>query len=468
MKYRSKPTLCKVAITTAFAFLLTAFSPALADANWPQWRGPHANGLAEGKPPIEWSETKNVQWKAQIPGQGHGTPVVWGDKIFLLAAVPTGVKAATVPPPPNKVFGQQRRPDQQERRRRFGQGGSGRGRGGFGRGAKPTEEMAFTTLCLNRTDGKIIWERIGRAEVPHQGVQSSNKYSAASAVTDGDRVYASFGSSGLYCYDMDGNLLWNKDFGKVSVTFGEASSPAVHGNTLVIVRDNNDRSQVVALNATTGDELWSRDRDERSGWTTPSFLERHGTTEVLLTGANAVRGYDLSNGEVLWQCSGLGSNPVPMLLHNDGSIIASSGHRNGAVMAFKLGAKGDLTDTDAVQWTITRGTPYVPSPLLYHNTLLFCQRNDAILTCVDPASGDIHYQQERVEGVGGIYASPVGVNGHIYWPTQTGVTMVLKAGKDLTVVAKNKLNDAFDASPVVIGNQLFLRGHESLYCLAEQ
>jgi outer membrane protein assembly factor BamB len=436
-----------------------------ADHNWHQWRGPAGNGIVQhGNPPTEWSESKNIVWKSKIPGQGHGTPVIWGDKIFLLSAVPTGNKAAAVAPTNATVFGQQR----PERRGGSGQGrgGSGRSRGG-GRRAAPTDEYAYTTFCLDRKTGDVVWERIGRAEVPHQGVQSSSRYSAASAVTDGERVYSSFGSSGLFVYDMDGNLQWSKDLGKVSVTFGEAASPGVKDGVLIVIQDNNGDSFVYAFDAKSGKQIWKKSRDEGSGWTTPYFMDHGGKSQVVINGSSAVRSYELKTGDLLWQCSGLGSNPVPVLVSDEKSVYAMSGHRNGAAIAINLGGSGDLTHKGGVRWTITRGTPYVPSPLLYDGLLLFCQRNDAILTCVNPETGEPYYEQERVEGAGGIYASPVGVNGNIYLPTQNGVTLVLKNSKELTVVAKNKLGEGIDASPVVIGDQLFLRGHEHLYCIGE-
>lgn len=445
----------RLLLGTLCVFPAIAENQGTYDQNWPQWRGPAGNGIVlHGTPPLEWSEEKNVKWKVKIDGKGHATPAIWGNKVFVLTAVTSGAPTASAPQPERRQSGsgQQRR---------------GGGRGGFGRGGGPQQEHTFKTLCLDRESGKVLWEKVARKEIPHQGIQSSNSFSSGSPVTDGERVYVSFGSSGLYCYDMDGNLIWNKDLGKVSVTFGEGSSPAVHGDVLVVVQDNNDASFLYAFDKKTGKELWKKNRDERSGWTTPYFIERNGTVEVVVNGSNAVRSYDLRTGEMLWQCSGLGSNPVPMIVGNEKAVYAMSGHRNAAAIAIKLGGSGDLTGTDAVQWTITRGTPYVPSPLLYDDFLYFLQRTGSQLSCVDPESGEFHYTQQRMEGISGVYASPLGVKDRVYVVGQNGTTVVVAKSKELKILATNKLDDRLDASPAVVGDQLFLRGHNYLYCISE-
>jgi outer membrane protein assembly factor BamB len=312
-----------------------------------------------------------------------------------------------------------------------------------------------------------LWERVARKERPHQGVQPSNSFSSGSPVTDGERIYASFGSWGLYCYDFAGNLIWEKDFGKVEVTFGEGSSPVLVGDTLLVVRDNNNASFLHALDKRTGREIWKQPRDERSGWTTPFVLQHGGRTEVIISGSNAVRSYDPATGNVWWQCSGLGSNPVPMAVADGDTVYAMSGHREPAGLAIALGRSGDLTGTDAVRWRINRGTAYVPSPLLYDGLLYFCQRTSGILTCMDAKTGEVLIDQHRLEGLTDVYASPIGVNGRIYLAGQHGSTLVLEKAKEVKILATNQLEDGFDASPAVVGNELFLRGRKHLYCIAE-
>jgi len=405
---------------------------------------------------VEWSEDKNVRWKARIPGQGHATPVVWGDRIFVLTAVPVG-EVSEESDPPAQASGQPRR----ER----GPGGRG---GGSGRGALPTQEIAFTTLCLDRGTGKVLWERVSRREVPHEGHQQSNTHASGSPVTDGEHLIVFFGSHGLYCYDLQGELIWEKDLGDMRTRngFGEGASPALHDGILVVLWDTEGESYVAGFDKATGRQLWKQDRDERTGWTTPYVQPFGGRTQVIINGTTAVRSYDLKTGEMLWHCGGQTANAIPSIVSDGKTVYATSGYRGNAAMAIRLGASGDLTDSDAVRWSLNRGTPYVPSPLLVDGLLFLCQRNDAILTCVDAATGQAFYSQERLEGISGVYASPVGVQDRIYLPGQNGATAVLEKAKELRVLALNQLDEPINASPAVVGDQLLLRGRDHLYCIA--
>jgi outer membrane protein assembly factor BamB len=437
-------------------------NPDQYDRNWPQWRGPGGNGLVvHGNPPLEWSETQHLKWKVPIPGRGHATPIIWEDKIVVLTAVPSDTGAA-VPAATAE------RPAAQPQRGGPGRGpGGGRSGGRGGGGMAPTTDYSFTVLCFDRATGEQLWERVARQERPHQGIQPSNSFSSGSPVTDGERIYASFGSSGLYCYDFEGNLIWEKDLGKVNVTFGEGSSPTLVGDTLLMVQDNNNASFLYALDKKTGRELWKQPRDEGSGWTTPFVLEHGGRTEAIISGSNAVRSYDPASGNVWWQCAGLGSNPVSMVVADDEAVYAMSGHNSPAGMAIALGRSGDLTGTDAVRWRIGRGTSYVPSPLLYDGLLFFCQRTSGILTCLDAKTGAVHFEQHRLEDLADVYASPIGVNDRVYLAGQNGTTLVLEKANEVRILASNKLDDGFDASPAVVGNELFLRGRSNLYCIAQ-
>jgi outer membrane protein assembly factor BamB len=427
-----------------------AAKPTDAERFWPQWRGPTANGVAlQGNPPVEWSEDKNIRWKARVPGHGHATPVVWGDRIFVLTAVPAA-ETATSPAGPNPAPG-------------------GR-RGGFGRGPAPTQPIAFTTLCLNRRTGEVLWQKVSRQEVPHEGHQQSNTFASGSPVTDGEHLFAFFGSHGLYCYTLDGELVWDIDLGDMRTrnSFGEGASPALLGNTLVVLWDTEEESYVVAFDKATGKQLWKQDREERTGWTTPYLQPFGDRTQVIINGTTAVRSYDLQTGDLLWQCAGQTANAVPSIVSDGQVAYATSGFRGNAAVAIRLGARGDLTDSDAVLWKLNRGTPYVPSPLLVDGLLILCQRNDAILSCIDAATGQAHYSQERLEGVSGVYASPVAVQGRIYVPGQNGATAVVALSKEFHVLAVNQLDEPINASPVVVGDELLLRGRDHLYCIASR
>lgn len=447
--------LCLVATLVTGTSLLSAET-----TNWPQWRGPTANGHATvGNPPVEWSEFKNVKWKKAIPGKGHSSPVIWGDRLFLMTAVTLEqageAKASGNPPAPQA--------DPQRRRR------GGGGRGGFGRQEAPTQEHAFLTMCLNKNTGETIWSREGVKAIPHEGHHSTNTYSSASPVTDGEHVVSFFGSRGLYCYDMEGNEVWKKDLGNMATRngFGEGSSPSLHGNVLIVLWDNETDSFVYAFDKRTGKELWKQQRDEKTGWTTPYVLTHQGVTQVVINATNKVRSYDLNSGVLIWECGGQTVNTIPSIVADSENVYAVSGYRGNMAMAIALGGKGDLTDTGAVKWKVTRGTPYVPSPLLLNGRLWFTQGNNAVITCVDAKSGEVHYAQERLEGPNGFYASPVGVSDRVYLAGRNGTTAVIKNADTLNVIAVNELDGEIDASPAVSGNALYVRSHDHLYCIAE-
>ena len=430
-------------------------SAAKADANWPQWRGPLGTGVApDANPPTTWSESSNIKRKAKIPGEGSASPVVWDNVVFIEAAIPTGKKAeaAKDAPEPQKA-----------------EGGPGR-RGGMG-GEKPTEVYQFALLCIDRGTGKILWQKIAREELPHEGVRpGEGSFASASPLTDGKNVYAFFGSRGLYCYDMKGNLKWEKDFGKmhIKMAFGEGSSPALSGDMLVVNWDNEAGSFIVALNKDTGDQVWKEARDEGTSWATPLIVKYDGKTQVVTDASNKIRDYDLATGQLLWECGGLTANVIPSPVADDKTVYCMSGFRGNALMAIKLGRKGDLTGTDAIAWRHDKGTPYVPSPLLYGDKLYFFSGNNGMLSCLNTKSGDVWMDAERLEDLKNVYASPVGAADRIYLSGRSGVTMVLKNTGKPEILATNKLEDGFDASPAIAGKEIFLRGHSYLYCIGEK
>ncbi len=446
-------TLC-LAGTLASGVLLSSET-----TNWPQWRGPTANGHATtGNPPVEWSETKNIKWKKSIPGKGHSSPVIWGDRLFLMTAVALEQDNEVNPKknPPEPQAGPQRR-------RRGGR------RGGFGRQQAPTQLHAFLTICLNKKSGETIWTREGVKEVPHEGHHSTNTFSSASPVTDGEHIVSFFGSRGLFCYDMDGNEVWKKDLGNMPTRngFGEGSSPTLHGNILIVLWDNETDSYVVAFDKRNGKQLWRQSRDEKTGWTTPYVLTHEGVTQVVINATNKVRSYDLQTGELIWECGGQTTNTIPSIVADAHNVYALSGYRGNMAMAIALGGKGDLTGSESIQWKVTRGTPYVPSPLLYDGRLWFTQGNNAVITCLNPQSGELHYAQERLSGSSGFYASPVGVSDRVYLAGRNGKTTVIENADELNVLSVNELDGEIDSSPAVSGNALYIRSHDHLYCIAE-
>lgn len=276
------------ALTGWLAGNTTAQAEPEAEMFWPQWRGPLLTGEApQADPPVAWSETQNVKWKAGIPGEGDSTPIVWGSRVFLLAAVPAGTNAAAPATP-----------------------------------QAPIGSYQFVVLCLDRASGKVLWQRVARQEAPHEGHQANNTFASASPATDGKRLLAYFGSRGLHCYDLKGNLQWAKDFGKMKTKmgFGEGASPALWGETVVVNWDQEGANFIAALDTASGRELWRTPRDEGTGWSTPLIVEYHGRRQVIVNATKAVRAYDLASGKELWSCSGQTVNAIPTPVARGGVV----------------------------------------------------------------------------------------------------------------------------------------------------
>ena len=347
-------------------------------------------------------------------------------------------------------------------------GRSSRGRGGFGGGGKPTEEYRFVLLSLDRKTGRENWRRVAATQVPHEGHHRDHGYASGSPVTDGEHIIVSFGSRGLYCYDMKGKLQWKKDFGDMRTrnSFGEGTSPALHGDTVLLLWDHEGDSALYALDKKTGKLKWKADRNEASGWCTPVVTTHDGVTQVIVNGTRAVRSYQLSDGKLLWQCGGQTPNCIPSVVVDENFAYAMSGFRGAHLAAIKLGGSGDLTDSKSVTWTANRGTPYTPSPLLSNGRIWYLSGNNGILSVRDTKSGKLLVEGERLDGVSGVYASPVSAGGRVYIAGRNGTVSVLKDSATLEVLATNKLDENFDSSPAVVGNQMFLRGKEHLYCIA--
>lgn len=439
--YKTAPLLAASLATipaVAFGFAL-ALTAADGDKYWPQWRGPMATGVSlHAKPPLEWSETKNIRWKKEIPGRGAGTPVVWGDLVFVSTAIPADVAGTAAHAPLGRA----------------------------------TSMHKYVVMALDRKDGRVVWERVAREEAPHEGAhQEHGTWASPSVATDGVHVIASFESRGIYAFDMKGTPIWQKDLGDKSMRnqFGEGSTPALHGNTLVVVWDQQTQSFIVALDKRTGEERWRAARDEVDSWATPLVVEANGRAQVVTAGTKQVRAYDLEKGTLLWHGAGLTPNAIPSPVAADGLVFLTAGFRGNNLKAVRIGdAKDDITSSPALVWTLDRDTPYVPSPLLYDGILYLLKSNNGILSAFDAKTGKPHYQVARIEGAPNVFASPVGAAGRVYIAAQNGTTVVLKHGPTFEQLAQNALDDGFNASPALVDGELYLRGHKSLYCIAEK
>ena len=423
----------------------TARDPATnALAAWPQWRGPLANGVApQANPPVRWSETNHVRWKLPLPGKGHSTPIISGDRIFLTAAVPAG--EAQKPVYDNAP--------------------------GTHDNVPVTHRHQFIVLAISRRDGKILWQKMLREEFPHEGGHETGSLASNSPVTDGERLYVFLGSHGLYCLGLDGEVKWRKDLGRMQTlhAHGEGSSPVLHGDTLVVCWDHEGDSFLYTFDKRTGKERWKIARDEKTSWSTPLVVEHEGRPQIVISATKRVRSYDLATGAMLWECAGLSRNVVSSPVAGHGMVFAGNSYDWQAMLAIHLaGAKGDVTDTAQVAWKMNRLTPYVSSPLLYDDTLYFLRHNQNILSRLEPATGKPRGEPLRLEGINdNIFASPVGAAGRIYVTARDGTTVVLRHDRDNTPQAINHLNDIFSASPALVDRELYLRGERFLYCIAE-
>jgi outer membrane protein assembly factor BamB len=325
-------------------------------------------------------------------------------------------------------------------------------------------------MALDRPTGKILWERTATEAIPHERHHETSTWATGSPCTDGKHVYAFFGSFGVFCYTVDGDLVWKKDLGDMNIRreFGEGTSPALYKNRLVINWDHEGQSFIVALDTATGKEIWRQNRDEPTSWMTPLIVDDGGKTQVITSATGRVRSYDLATGVLIWEDEGLTANVIPSPVAADGIVYVISGFRGSVLRAIRLAeAKGRIDGSSAVLWTYDQDTPYVPSPLLHKGLLYFLKSNNGFLTCIDTSTGKAHYTGQRMDGMRDLYASPVGVKDRVYLMSRNGVGLVVQHGPEYKVLATNSLDDKFDASPVIVGDEIFLRGHSYLYCVSE-
>ena len=413
--------------------------------NWPAWRGPLVNGVApHADPPVKWSASENIKWKLDLPGQSNATPIIWGNRVFVITAVESGrrvdrLSAPTMEPP-----------------------------GGY-KTKRPRHYYQFRVYCVDRQTGDILWQRVAAERVPHEGRHGTNTYSSGSPTTDGKRLYVTFGSHGLFCYDLGGNLIWDRDLGDMITRFGwgEGASLAVYGDALAVNWDHEGSSEAYVLDARTGqDALAHTKRQEETTWATPLIVTYRGTQQLILNATRRVTSYDLDSGKVLWECGGqtpvLISSPVVL----DDMVICMSGYRGSAAFAIGLDSIGDITGTDRVRWHYDRNAPYVPSALLYGQRLYFTKTNQPVLSCLDARTGKPLMEAVRLPGLRGLYASPLGAADRIYFVGRDGTTVVIRNQPKLEVLAVNRLDDSIDASPAAVGRELFLRSRRRLYCIA--
>jgi len=425
--------------------------PTTVDTNSPQFRGPRGDGVAYGTNlPVTWSTTSNVVWSCTIPGKGWSSPVVWGERVFVTSAVGPG----SVEAPPEKLASIAEHT----------------------RGVTTTDEHQYMLHCVDWQTGKLLWSRCAHKGAPPGSIHPKNTYASETPVTDGERVYAYFGNIGLFCYDMEGRALWSRKWGsfKMDWNWGPAASPALHGDLLFVLNDNQEKSFLVALDKRTGKDVWRVERDEKSNWTTPFIWQNDLRTEIVTSGSGKVRSYDLT-GKLLWELRGMSGVTVPMPFAADGLLYIASGCQHSSqrpVYAIRPGATGDIslqadaTSNAHIAWVQRRAAPYVTSPLVCDG-LLYVLLDKGFLAAYDARTGEEVYGKQRfTTGKAAFTASPWAYDGKIFCLTETGETYVVEAGPEFRVLHVNRLDEAALATPAVARDSLILRTLTKLYRIA--
>ena len=434
-------------ILTAVMLLapLTSGDGVVDDSNWPQFRGPGARGVSEEKGlPGEWSSDKNVAWKLAIPGRGWSSPIVWGKLVFVTTAIA-----------PDEVV---------EPRKGLYAGGS----------AKSQDELAWTLLCIDLESGELVWERVVHTAVPGHSVHGKNTYASETPVTDGKRVYAYFGNVGLFAYDMEGELEWERHWDTVPTRYGwgTAASPTLHGKRLILINDNEQSSFLEVLDTETGETAWKMERDEKSNWATPFVWENSKRKEIVTPGTGQVRSYSL-DGDLLWSLKGMSGITISTPYASHGMVYISSGFvmsRDKPIYAIRPGAKGDIslkdgaTSNEFIAWSQPRSAPYNPTTIVVGDKL-YSLLDNGVLTCFDAKTGERVYDRKRVRAGSGYTASPWSYDGKLFCLDEDGVTTVVKTGDEFEIVGQNDLGEMCMASPAIADGSLLIRTIDNLYCI---
>lgn len=433
--------------------LIAGLLPAIGrgDDNWPQFRGPHATGVGESDQlPDHWSADDNVEWKSEIPGRGWSSPIVWGDRIFLTTVENQG----TSPDAKKGLYfkGEQREP--------------------------PDSIHVWKTLCLDLKSGRVLWQRTAHEGKPETPLHIKNTYASETPVTDGKRVYAYFGNLGIFCYDLEGEPVWSKKLEPHATRagWGTAASPALFQDRLYIVNDNEETSYLMALDAATGEELWRKERDEQSNWSTPFVWQNQLRTELVTTGTNRVRSYDLE-GNVLWELAGMSVITIGTPFAQDGLLYVSSGYvldPRRPLYAIRPGGSGDISllpgkdSNESIAWCQRMAAPYNPSVLVYRDRL-YVLYDKGMFACFDARTGDVMYDRQRIPNGRAYTSSPWAYGGKVFCLNEYGETSVYEAGDEFKPLYTNALadDDMCMATPAIAGDRLLIRTAVRLYSIKQ-
>ncbi|HJS58048.1 MAG TPA: PQQ-binding-like beta-propeller repeat protein [Vicinamibacteria bacterium] len=442
--FRSSPLL---APTTMLALLLGAPLAArerAIETRWPGWRG-HGQGVVpDATIPLEWSETKNILWKTPIAGRGLSSPIVWDSQIFLTTAIEGDVVPGVKPM-------RHVQPDGTEFRHPEAVGDDRRHK--------------FALLSLDARTGRMLWQRVLWEGVPSDSRHRKASFASPTPVTDGERVYAYFGTEGLYACDLQGRLVWTFDPGTVaSFSVGVGTSPVLYGELLILLadEDNGEKSYIAGLDRRTGKVVWRTPRNVELSWATPALVKGPDGDELLTAGNQANIAYDPKSGRELWRAQGLESNAIATPLVGDRVAVFSSGYPTKISLAVRPGAGAG---TKAILWRYDKGSAYVPSPVLYENHV-YLVTDKGLVTCLDAQTGAVRYEGRRLPVPATLLASPIVVDGRLLFMSQEGDTFVVKAGPEFAVERVNALGEPISASPAVAGDTLFIRGEKHLFAIA--
>jgi outer membrane protein assembly factor BamB len=433
-----------ILLTLGVGFWATA---SLDAANWPQWRGVDGQGVSEERNlPAEWGPARNIAWKAELPGGGQSQPIVWGDRIFLTAAIEGGPAPAGHKAPVHLMEGEPWvHPDS----------------------VGIDKLHTLKVLALDLPTGKVLWERTAYEGPVFDHRHRRSSYAAPTMVTDGTTVVAYFGPEGLYGYDFAGNLKWKADAGKFPLLgLGTGTSPVLFENLVILQRDENEGKQslLLAYDITTGRQVWRTPRTVEASWSTPVIVESAGRPELVANGNQLIVGYDPRTGKELWRTKGVESNAIHTPLVGHGLVIVTAGYPAKKIIAIRPGGSGDITGSDRIVWQYDRGTGYVISPILYGD-YVYLVSDKGIISCLDAKTGEVKYEGGRVPVPATFMASPVAFDGKLLLTSIDGDSYVIKAGPIHEVLGTNSIGEPAASTPSISQGRILVRGAKHLYCV---
>jgi outer membrane protein assembly factor BamB len=423
------------------------------DGNWPSFRGVHAAGVVDKQNlPESWNgqSGENIIWKTLIPGLAHSSPIIWGDKLFVTTAITS-------------------RADASFRHGLYGDGDA----------SNDLSPHRWVVYCLNKNMGEILWERTATEGIPKDKRHIKSTYANSTPATDGRYVIALFGSQGLFTYNLNGDLVWEKDLGRMNcgaydephLEWGPASSPIVYRDMVIIQNDTSEEDFIIACDIKTGETIWKTKRDELPAWGTPTIVESKERTELVTNSSNYIYGYDPKTGNELWRLGGSSKITAPTPIFSDSIIIVCSGRGPEApIFAIKTGATGNITleqdriSNESVLWSKTRRGPYMPTPIIYRGYFYTCNNNGRF-RCYNLVSGDEIYSEKLPHRGGGFSASPVASDGRLFMPSEDGDIFVVRAGPEYELLSTNDMGELLMALPAISDGKMYIRAENHLFAI---